>query len=298
VFLDDNFILGSWGPPALLVYKLKQRPADDTTHTSTHCLRFFLGTHLQPPQGTSYILLASDPSPGWSPNAEQVPFHIAGDERMIAMYSTFFNGWWGSTYLIPAKVLLREIESLPLEEGLDVALEAHSPQLIEHVPEHKSWDESWPYVVFGMRHVLPEVVHIDGKPSILIRDLSPRRCLRASNEEREDSHAVYEATAAWYSGRTGKPNPCSILTCVPLPENIHLNWNMRFLICEDGIVVLENVRENCVFIAARLIRLACRTPPARAPESFIFSRSDSLKLGDNKRDCDYVADVLYSTLFS
>jgi len=240
VFLDDKFILGSSGPPALLVYRLKQRlgPADDTIQISTHFRRFFLGNQLQTPHGTSYILLASNPSPGWSPNAEQVPFHVAGDERVIAMYSRFYDGWWGSTYLIPAKAFLRQIEILPLEEGLDVEWEAHDPQLIENIPEHQSWDESWPYVVFGMRYVFPGVVNLDGKPNILIRDLSPRRCLRASKEEREESDALYEATARPAS-RTGEPNPRSILTCVPLPENIVPNWNTRFLISEDGIVVLE-----------------------------------------------------------
>ena len=279
VFLDDNFILGSscqcW-EPALLVYKLKQRPADDTTQTSTHLLRFLLGPHLQGLQGISHILLASDPSPRWLPNA--VPFHIAGDERTIAMYSQIFDVWGGAMYLIPAKALLRQIESLSHEEGLDVKWEAHGPQLVEYVPEHKRWDESWPHVVFGMRYVLPGVVSLEGKPKILIRDLSPRRCLRASKEEREESDALYEATA-WPSNRTGKPNSRSILTCVPLPESIEPNWNTRFLISEDGIVVVENVREICVFTAAQLIRLACRTPLPRAPESFICSRSDSLKLG-------------------
>jgi hypothetical protein len=254
VFLNDNFILGSscqHSKPALLVYKLKQRPADDTTETSTHLLRFLLGTHLKGPQGTSYILLASDPSPGWLPNA--VPFHIAGDERTIAMYSQIFDGWGGAMYLIPAKTLLGQTESLLSVEGLDVEWETHGPQLVEYVPEHKRWDEPWPHVVFGMRYVLPRVVSLEGKPKILIRDLSPRRCLRASKEEREESDALYEATA-WPSNRTGKPRPRSILTCVPLPENIEPNWNTRLLISEDGIVVVENVRETYVFRAAQLIR--------------------------------------------
>jgi hypothetical protein len=247
VFLDDKFILGSsclWQPPALLVYNLEQRPADDTgtTQTSTPFLRFLLGTHFQSPRGSSNILLASDPSPGWLPNA--VPFHIAGDERMIAMYSKFFDGWESATYLISAKALLRQIESLPLREEdleLDVEWEVHGPQPIELVPEH-IWHERWPYPVFGMRYALPNVMGLGGgKPEILIRDLSPRRCLRASTEEREESDALYEATA-WHTSRTCKPNPRSILTRVPLPENIDLNRNTRFLICEDGIMVVESVR--------------------------------------------------------
>ena len=251
MFLDDKFILGClclWEPPALLVYRLEQRlrPADDTgtTQTNTHILRFLLGTHFQSPRGSSNILLASDPSPGWLPNA--VPFHIAGDERMIAMYSKFFDGWGSATYLISTKVLLSQIESLPLEEGLDVEWELHGPQLIELVPE-SNWYERWPYPVFGMRYVLPGAVGLGGgKPEILIRDLSPRRCLRASKEKREESDALYEATT-WPNNRTCKPYPRSILTRVPLPGNINLNRNTRILISEDGIMVVDHVCEPPAF---------------------------------------------------
>ncbi|KAH9064344.1 hypothetical protein EDB87DRAFT_1575158 [Lactarius vividus] len=69
-------------PPALLVYGLEQRPAYDATHASTYLLRFLFGTLRE----LSNILLASDPSPGWLPSAGlQVPFQIAGDDRIIAM---------------------------------------------------------------------------------------------------------------------------------------------------------------------------------------------------------------------
>jgi len=243
VFLDDKFILGSsWAPPALLVYRLRQGPRNDTAQTSTHFLRFLLGTRFQGSQGTSPIILASHPSPGWLPSAMQVPFHIAGDERMIAMYSQVFAFRGGQTFLIPANALLRQISSLPPEEGLDVEWEVHGPQHIEPVPEHKIWDNSFPYFMFGMRHVLPEVLNLDGKSSILIRDLSPRRCLRASNEEREESYALYEAITACTTRRTGTPNLRlhSILKCVPLPENIIPRSSLRFLMSEDGIVILEN----------------------------------------------------------
>jgi hypothetical protein len=234
VFLDNNFILGSsWAPPALLVYRLEQRPPspsrNDTTQTSTHFLRFLLGTPYQGYRGTSLIQLASDPSPGWVPNARQVLFHIAEEERMIAMYSQTFGGWasWSEMSLIPVKALLRQIESLPPEEGPDVEWEVYRPwKHIEPVPEHQAWDNSWPYFVFGMRHVLPDVLNLDGKPSIIIRDLSQRRCLGASKEERKESEALYEAirvirnpTLARCTG-TPKLTPRSILKCVPLPGTL------------------------------------------------------------------------------
>ena len=106
-----------------------------------------------------------------------------------------------------------------------------------------------------MRHVLPEVLNLDGKLSIIIRDLSPRRCLRASEEERKKSEALYEAIRVittrdpTLTRRTGtpKPIPRSILKSVPLPEDIVPHWSLRFLMSEDGIVILENVRETCRF---------------------------------------------------
>jgi hypothetical protein len=164
------------------------------------------------PRGSSYVLLASDPSSGWLPNA--VPFHTAGDERMIAMYSNFLNDWrGGATYLISSKALLRQIESydLPLEEELDVLWNVRGPQLIELFPEYKGWDvESWPYPVFGMRYILPCVTGFlqDGISKVLIRDLSPRQCLRASKEQRKESGALYEATArpTASGSRLCKPN--------------------------------------------------------------------------------------------
>ena len=174
-FLGDNFILRSTSaPPALSVYSLEQRPADDsdTTQTSAHLLRFLFGSRFQGPQGTATILLTSDPSPGWLPSAGQVPFQIAGDERMIAIYSEFFGNRRREIFLIPTKILLRRIESLPVEEGFDVEWELYEPQLIEHVPEQSRWDDLWPYSVFGMRFIRPTVTYLDEKPMVIIRDLS------------------------------------------------------------------------------------------------------------------------------
>ena len=292
-FLGDSFILGSTSaPPALLVYSLEQRPADDwdTTQASAHLLRFLFGSHFQGPHGTSTILLASDPSPGWLPSAGQVPFQIAGDERMVAIYSQFFDNWEDEIFLIPTKTLLGQIESLPIEEGFDVEWELYGPQLIERVPEHSRWDDLWPYFVFGMRCILPKVVHLDDKPMVIIRDLSPRRCLRASKEERKESDALYHAIT-WTPRRT--PYPRSILKCAPLPESITLHWS-TLLISEDGIVVVENVRhrKTCVFIAARLIRLACRETPSGGPQSFICSRSDKESLDREDRLTGFVRVVI------
>jgi len=251
VFLDDNFILGSScqsdQPPALLVYRLEQRPAgrDDTvtTPTNTHCLRFLLGHHFQGPENNSYILLASYPSSGWLPSAGQVPFQLAGDERMLAMYSRYVDDWTTidssqTTFLIPTKAFLRQIESLPYDEGLDVKWEVHGPQPIEHLPEYVDWDESWPYFVFGMRQVF--LRKIDDNMNILIRDLSPRRCLRASKEEREESDALYKSICRDCARHShGMPYPRSILRCAPYPWDLGLWWKMEFMISEDGIVVLE-----------------------------------------------------------
>jgi len=254
VFLDNNFILGSscqrGEPPALLVYRLEQRPAgrDDTvtTPTNTHFLRFLLGRRFQSPRKISYILLASYPSPGWLPSAGQVPFHIAGDERMLAMYSQYVDDLTtnGSrkTFLIPTKAFLRQIERLSHEEGRDVEWEVHSPQPIEHLPEHVEWDESWPYFAFGMRQVFIRMIddNIDNM-NILIRDLSPRRCLRANEEEREKSDALYKSISRGRAGGShGMPYPRSILRCAPYPRDLGSSWDMKFLISEDGIVLLEN----------------------------------------------------------
>ncbi|KAH8998839.1 hypothetical protein EDB86DRAFT_2910402 [Lactarius hatsudake] len=157
VFLGDNFILASTTtPPALLVYR-----------TLLH--------------ETSDILLTSDPSPGWSPSARlQLPFQIAGDERI------------GETILIPAKILLGEIESLLIKERRDVVWESYGSQFLERVPLHDGWDV-WTCFVFGMRYIIPRVIRLHGKPVMVVRDLSPMRCLKASEEEREESNALHEA---------------------------------------------------------------------------------------------------------
>ena len=272
VFLGDNFILGSTlQPPALLVYGLDQSPADGTAQASTHLLRFLFGHPLQD------ILLASDPSPGWSSSFRpHVPFLIAGDERIIAMNEQFFDDrevHQSETFLIPTKTLLRYIEALPIKEGHDVDWETYDRLLGERVPWHGRWD-IWTCFVFGMRYILPRVVSLNGKSMVVIHDLSPRRCLRASKEERKESNALYQAMME-RSHRKLYSYPRSLLKCVSLPEGIEDPLNVKLMLGEDGIVVLEEVRhrKTFIFVATRLMRLGCR-PLARARQPFIFSRSD------------------------
>ena len=241
-FLGDAYVLGSTlQPPALLVYSLKPRNADDTTPANAHFLRFFFETASQ---DASDILLASDPSPGWPSNANklQVPFQIAGDERMIAMNLQFFddrNDYLCETSLIPTKPLLRYIESLPYKEGgHDVNWGYYGPLFTESVPGHSRWD-IWTCFVFGMRYIVPRIIYIRGKPMMIIRDFCAKRYLRASKEEHKKSNALYKALTA---GPRRKPYLHSILKSVPLPESIEVLHNVKLMISEDGIVVLEEVR--------------------------------------------------------
>ncbi|KAH9039935.1 hypothetical protein EDB84DRAFT_1024476 [Lactarius hengduanensis] len=234
-FLGDNFILASTAtPPALLVYGLEPRPPYDATHASTYLLHFSIGTLIHE---TSDILLTSDPSPGWSPSAGlQVPFQIAGDERMIAMNLQRIDNWRleGETILIPAKTLLGQIESLLIKETHDVVWESYASRFLERVPLHGGWDV-WTCFVFGMRHIRPRVIRLHGKPMMVVRDLSPMRFLKASEEEREESNALYQAMT-WGSHMS---YPRSILKCVPLPESIRNPQDVNLMISEDGIVVLD-----------------------------------------------------------
>jgi len=247
-FLGDKFILGSTlDPPALLVYSFEQSPADGTAPANTHILRILFGA---PFQDTTDILLTSDPSPGWSPSpGVQVPFQIAGDERIIAMnvqYFDYHEVYRCETSLIPTKTLLGYIESRPIKEGHDMDWESYGPLLSERAPRHGRWD-TWTCFVFGMRYVLPRVVELDDsdKPMVVIRDLSPRRCLRASKEERKESNALYQLMTG-YPRRN--PYPHSILKRLPLPEGIEDPLNVNLMISEDGIVVLEEANTVIVHL--------------------------------------------------
>ena len=236
-FLGDKFILGSTlEPPALLIYSLEQRPAD----ANTPLLRILFGTLSQ--EDTLNILLTSDPSPGWLPSAGlQVPFHIAGDERIIALNLEINSGVNRyATFLIPTKTLLAQIESLPTKEGNDVDWDLYGLQFIEDVPIHGRWDQ-WTCFVFGMRYILPSVVGFHGKKMIVIRDLSPRRRLRASDKEREESNKLHHAMTRG----PHKPRSRSITKFVPLPESIR--YPQHVMISEDGIVIYEvRHRKTCL----------------------------------------------------
>ena len=231
-------------PPALLVYSLEQRLDDDPTQESTHLLRFSFGSRFQDPAGSGHseILINSDPSPGCPPSTEKVPFQIAGDERMIALYSRYFDFVNGRTFLISMKSFLGQIKNLLINEVLDLDWELHGPEFIEHLPGHNRWNSLWTYFTFGMRYITPTVIRF-GKPMMVIRDLSPRRCLMASKEERDESDAICkEMIWHWTPYNETSPYPRTILRRVPFPDSIDLRGNILLSIREDSVVVVEHVR--------------------------------------------------------
>ena len=249
-FLGDRFLLASTlEPPALLVYSLEQglELAGDTTQDNTHLLRFLFGTHLK---GTLFvdILLTSDPSPGWSPSAGlQVPFHIADDERIIAMNLLFSDNrrvGQCETSLIHTKTLLKHIGSLIIEQEHDVGWDLYGPLLSEIAPGHGRWDV-WTCFVFGMRYILPRVVFLGGKPMAIIRDLCPRRYRRANKEDLKESNRLYTVLM---NDNNHESYPRSILKSVPLPESIGGLQSVKLMISEDGIVVREPVRHRKTFL--------------------------------------------------
>jgi hypothetical protein len=270
VFLGDKFILGSTlNPPALLVYPLQQG-LDGTTQANTYLLRF-----LFPFPNLINIMLASDSSPGWLPSAgPQVPFQISGDMRIVTMNLLFHRVVEPyETFLIPMKTLLGYIESLPINGRHDMDWGSHGPLLSERVPGPGRWD-MWTRFIFGMRYILPKAAFLHGKPMMIVCDICPRRCLRASEEERQESKLLYQKLMGVH--HTDQSYPRSILKSVPFPENIPYPENVTLMISEDGIVVLEQVCYKNVYIseAARLMPLS--SSPLRLTPHFIFSRSDEL----------------------
>jgi hypothetical protein len=245
-FLGDSFILVSTRkPPALLVYGLQQIPADGTTHPDTYLLRFLFGN---PDIGD--IILDSNSSPGWLPSARrQVPFQIAGDVRIITMnLRSYHNYGHCEKSLISTKALLRYIANLPSKEGHDVDWGLHCSLISERILGHGRWDQ-WICSTFGMRYILPAVVHICGKPKVIICDLCPGRCLRASKEERQESELLYQ-TLMGVPHRNDQSYPRSILKSVSLPENIRNRRHVILMISDGGIVVIEQVRQTngvCTF---------------------------------------------------
>ncbi|KAI0307691.1 hypothetical protein B0F90DRAFT_1676259 [Multifurca ochricompacta] len=242
VFLGECFVLGSAltsrrlesERPVLLLYSLNQEPwpTCNMNHAGAHLLRFLCET-LPPDQGNLGILLTSDPSPRWSPDPGlQVPFRTVGDERIIGL-----NLQWGvaqnETFLISANDLLSHVDDISMGGGRDIEWESWGPGCIEHVPSHGRWTV-WTCFMFGMRYILPRVALLNGREVIIIHDLCMRRCMRASEEEREESNTLHHAMG-WKG-----PYPRSIVKCVPLPPGIRDPLRVNLMISEDGIVVLES----------------------------------------------------------
>ncbi|KAH8999115.1 hypothetical protein EDB92DRAFT_1832523, partial [Lactarius akahatsu] len=162
------------------------------------------------------LLLTSDPSPGWQPSAGlRVP--------SLAMNLQLYYNWEGL-----------------FQNGYDVDWESCGPQFMEHIPEHGVRD-MWTCFVFGMRYIQPRVDHLRGKSLLIVHDIYPRRCLRESEEEREQIPM--------------SPTHCSILKCAPLPESIQDPQNVDFMISEDGIVAREPCGQRIVHHEPRLIYL-------------------------------------------
>ena len=253
-------------PPALLVYSLQRNPADSTTHL----LRFLFGN-----PDIVEIVLGSVSATGWSPSAGlHVPFQIAGGVQVIPMNFRFpYNHGVSETSLILTKALLEYIENLPIKEGRDVDWALHGSLLSECIPGRRRWDQKIGST-FGMRYTLLKVVHLRGKPMVIIGDICPRRCLRVSEEERQESEQLRQVLMN-SSHRTDQPYPRLILKSVPLPKNIRFPESARLMISDDGVVALTEVchKNVYVFLAARLMPLSS-TRLGLAVTQFICLRSD------------------------
>jgi hypothetical protein len=238
IFLGDNFVLASastsppldYDQPSLLLYSLDQTLVRNMEIPSSHLLRFLFPTG-RPTRGHSIISLTSDPSPIWPTVSDlRVPFQLSRDERTIAFL--LFRGTPRSeTFLVPASALLRHIKDT--EMGRDIRWESWSPAT-STVPLQDRWSV-YTCFVFGARHILPKAAHRDDRRVIIVRDLCPRRYMRASEEEREESNALHRAMG------TKEPYPRSIVKSVPLPRSFedNLNSDIDIMISEDGIVAYE-----------------------------------------------------------
>jgi len=239
MFIGDNLVLASASMPhldnerpTLLLYNFDQRPAP-----GTHLLRFLFSTP-HPGRHHSTVLLTSDPSPRWSPSPSlRVPFQIPHDEQTIAIFLLRLSreDSSGETFLIPASSLLRHVSNVPVGEGRDIEWASWGPPCIERV-HRQGWAgwSAYPCFVFGMRHILPKATPRDDRQVIIVRDLCPRRCMRASEEEREESNALYQVMGC------EEPYPRSIVKCVPLPTSIKDSSDVHLMISEDAIIALEN----------------------------------------------------------
>jgi hypothetical protein len=234
IFLGDNFVLASASTspsldhdqPALLLYSLDQTPVRKTEIPNSHLLRFLFPTG-RPTRGHSTISLTSDPSPDWPTVSDlRVPFHISRDERTIAFRRETPRS---KTFVMPASALLRHIKDT--EVGCDIMWESWSPTA-SVVPFQDRWSV-YTCFVFGTRHILPNAAHRDDRRVMIVRDLCPRRYMRASEEEREESNALHQAMG------TKEPYPRSIVKSVPLPRSFKDKTKIDLMISEDGIVALE-----------------------------------------------------------
>ena len=228
IFLGDNFVLASastsapldHGQPSLLLYDVR-----NVDIPSRHILRFLFPTG----RGHSIIFLTSDPSPIWPTVSDlRVPFHLSRDERTIA-FRLYRGTPRSETFLMPASALLRHIRDS--EMGRDIQWESWSPAA-SVVPLQGGWS-GYTCFVFGTRHILPKAAHRDDRRVMIVRDLCPRRYMRASEEEREESNALHQAMG------TKEPYPRSIVKSVPLPRSFKDKSDIDLMISEDGIVALE-----------------------------------------------------------
>ncbi len=247
IFLGDNFVLVStstspppdYDRPSLLLYSLDQTLVRSMETHDSHLLRFLFPTGRR--RSHSPISLTSDPSPSWPAGSDlPVPFQISRDERTIA-FRLSREGSRNETFLMPASALLRYIWDTDSEMGRDIQWESWSPAT-SVVPLQGQWTV-YSCFVFGKRHILPETVLRDSRRVMIVRDLCPRRYMRASKEEREESNALHQAMGA------KEPYPRSIVKSVPLPRSIKDSSDVDLMISEDGIVALE-VRCNMAMSVA------------------------------------------------
>ena len=236
IFLGDNFVLASASTsplldhdqPSLLLYSLDQTFVQNMETPNSHLLRFLFPAR-RPTRGHSIISLTSDPSPIWPTASDlRVPFQLSRDERTIAFH--LIRGTPRSeTFLMPASALLGHIRDT--EIGSDIQWESWS-QDTSVVPLQDRWSV-YTCFVFGTRYILPKAAHRDDRRVMIVRDLCPRRYIRASEEEREESNALHKAMG------TKEPYPRSIVKSVPLPRSFKDETDIDLMISEDGIVALE-----------------------------------------------------------
>ena len=254
IFLGNDFVLAStstsppldYEQPSLLLYSIGQRLVPSPDAPDSHLLRFLFPAG-RPTHGHTVIALTSDPSLSWSTSPTlQVPFEIPHDERTIAFSRLYRGTSHNETFLMPASTLLRHIGDSKIgDEGRDIQWESWLPKSV--VPRQGRWS-SYTCFVFGMRHILPKAALRDETRVMIVRDLCPRRYMRASEEEREESTALHRVMGSL------EPDPRSIVKCVPLPRSISDSSIVDLMISEDGIVALEvRCMRGLHLYAARLL---------------------------------------------